>query len=179
VVGSVLRADLVDKDSPIARGYDDSFALYSSSGLAFDVSSQTIGNRGIPAAQDYQKPTGRGGPDEPDIPEGRPYQAPPALPSAKPWQAMPLNAEQKRNNLFLIPSDQRPDVIVRWADANQLLISGLLDNGGSIAQHAAVVDAHYGKGNVLLFANNPMWRGETVGSYALLLNAIVNYDRLH
>lgn len=92
---------------------------------------------------------------------------------------MPLNAEQARNNVFLIPAAQRPDVIVRWADANQLLISGLLENGGSIAQHAAVVDAHYGKGNVLLFANNPMWRGETIGSYALLLNAVVNYDHLH
>jgi hypothetical protein len=179
VVGSVLRADLVDKDSAMAQGYEDSFALYSSSGLAFDVSNQTIGNRGITTAQDYQKPTGRGGPDEPDVPEGRPYQAPPALPDVKPWQALPLNAEQKRNNAFLIPPDQRPDVIVRWADANQLLISGLLENGGSIAQHAAVVDAHYGKGNVVLFANNPMWRGETVGSYAMLLNAIVHYDRLH
>ena len=90
-----------------------------------------------------------------------------------------MNAEQERNNAFLIPPDQRPDVIARWADANQLLISGLLENGASIAQHAAVVDAHYGKGNVVLFANNPMWRGETVGSYAMLLNAIVNYDRLH
>jgi len=179
VVGSVLRADLVDKDSPIAKGYGDSFALYSSSGLAFDVSNQTIGNRGIPAAQDYRKPTGRGGPDEPDIPEGRPYQAPPALPDVKPWEALPLNAEQQRNNVFLIPADQRPDVIVRWADANQLLISGLLENGGAIAQRAAVVNAHYGKGNVLLFANNPLWRGETIGSYALLLNAVVSYDRLH
>jgi hypothetical protein len=122
VVGSVLRADLVDKDSPLAQGYDDSFALYSSGGLAFDISNQTIGNRGIPTAQDYEKPTGRGGPDEPDVPEGRPYQAPPALPDVKPWQAPPLNAEQKRDNVFLIPADQRPDVIVRWADANQLLI---------------------------------------------------------
>jgi hypothetical protein len=179
VVGSVLRADLVDKDSPIAQGYEDSFALYSSSGLAFDVGNQTLGNRGIPTAQDYDKPTGRGGPDEPDVPEGRPYQAPPALPDVKPWQAVPLNAEQQRNNVFLIPADQRPDVIVRWADADKLLIAGLLENGGAIAQRAAVVDAHYGKGNVLLFANNPMWRGETVGSYALLLNAIVNYDHLH
>ncbi|HET9836406.1 MAG TPA: M14 family zinc carboxypeptidase [Rhodanobacteraceae bacterium] len=178
VVGSVLRADLVNKDSPVAQGYGDSFALYSASGLAFDVSNQTIGNRGIPTAQDYQKPTGRGGPDEADVPEGRPYQAPPDLPDVKPWQAVPLNAEQKRNDVFLIPTDQRPDVIVRWADADQLLISGLLENGGAIAQRAAVVDAHYGKGNVLLFANDPMWRGETIGSYPLLMNAIVNYDHL-
>ncbi|HJU09215.1 MAG TPA: M14 family zinc carboxypeptidase [Rhodanobacteraceae bacterium] len=179
VVGSVLRAELVDNDSPIASGYGDSFALYSSNGMAFDVSDQTVGNRGLTSAKDYKRPTGRGGPDETDVPEGRPFAVPPELPDAKPWQALPLNAEQKRNNVFLIPQAQRPDVIARWADSDKLLISGLLDNGGSIAQHAAVVDAHYGKGNVLLFANNPMWRGETIGSYAMLFNAIVNYDRLH
>jgi len=179
VVGSVLRAALVDKDSPIASGYGDSFALYSSSGMAFDVSNQTIGERGVTSAKDYKRPTGRGGPDEADVPEGRPFAAPPELPDAKPWQALPLDAEQQRNNVFAIPPDQRPDVIVRWADPDELLISGLLDDGGSIAEHAAVVDAHYGKGNVLLFANNPVWRGETIGSYALLFNAVVNYDRLH
>ncbi len=29
-----------------------------------------------------------------------------------------------------------------------------------------------GKGHVLLFASNPMWRGETIGSYPLVFNAI-------
>ena len=44
----------------------------------------------------------------------------------------------------------------------------------SMAGRAAVVDAHYGRGNVLLFANNPVWRGETIGTYALLLNALAS-----
>ena len=42
----------------------------------------------------------------------------------------------------------------------------------TMAQRAAVVQAHYGRGRVLLFANNPLWRGETIGSYALVLNAL-------
>jgi hypothetical protein len=42
-----------------------------------------------------------------------------------------------------------------------------------------VVDAPSGKGHVLLFAINPVWRGETVGSYALVFNAILNFDRLN
>jgi hypothetical protein len=41
-----------------------------------------------------------------------------------------------------------------------------------------VVNAHVGSGNVLLFANNPVYRGETVGSYNLVFNAILNYDHL-
>ena len=47
-----------------------------------------------------------------------------------------------------------------------------------MAERAAVVDARYGKGHVLLFASNPMWRGETIGSYPLVLNAIVHFDKL-
>jgi hypothetical protein len=31
---------------------------------------------------------------------------------------------------------------------------------------------------VLLFANNPMWRVSTQGSYALVTNAILNFDQL-
>jgi len=31
---------------------------------------------------------------------------------------------------------------------------------------------------VILFSNNPMWRGETQGSYALVFNAILNFDQL-
>ncbi|MGH8147723.1 MAG: M14 family zinc carboxypeptidase [Rhodanobacteraceae bacterium] len=178
VVGSVLRADLVNKQSPIAAGYRDSFALYSSTGMSFNVANQTIGNRGLETSQDYHRPTGRGGPHDIDVPEGRPFQQPPALPDVKPWQAVPLNVEQARNNPFVIPEKDRPVVIARWANANQLLIAGLLEGGGAMAGRAAVVDAHYGRGHVLLFANNPVWRGETIGSYRMFFNAVTHYDRL-
>ena len=178
VVGSVLRADLVDKSSPIAAGYPAVFALYSSQGMAFNVADQTIGDRGITTAADYRRPTGRGGPDDVDVPEGRSYQAPPELPVVKPWQAAPLNAEQARNNPFLIPRQDRPVVIARWADAGDLLIAGLLENAGAMAGRAAVVDATYGKGHVLLFANNPIWRGETIGSYRMFFDAVAHYDQL-
>ena len=59
-----------------------------------------------------------------------------------------------------------------------LLLSGLLVKATSIAERAIVVNAHVGSGNVLLFANNPVYRGETVGSYNLVFNAILNYDHL-
>jgi hypothetical protein len=178
VVGSVLRADLVDKESPLAAGYRDSFSLYSSEGMSFDVADQTIGDRGLTTAKDYHRPTGRGGPDDADIPEGRPYQAPPELPDVKPWQPVPLNAEQARNNPFVIPKADRPTVVARWADADKLLVSGLLENGDAMAGHPAVVDARYGKGHVFLFANNPIWRGETIGSYRMFFNAITHYGEL-
>ncbi|SEJ35189.1 M14 family zinc carboxypeptidase [Frateuria terrea] len=178
VVGSVLQADVVDRDSPIAAGYADHLALYSSDGQSFTVSNLVTGDGGLPSARDAERPTGRGGPRDKDAPQGRPFAAPPALPDAKPWQALPLNEDQAYNNPWVIPQGQRPRVILRFADAKRLLISGLLDGGSEMAEHAAVVDARYGMGHVLLFAGNPIWRGETLGSYPLVLNALTHFDRL-
>ncbi len=179
VVGSVLQAKFVDRKSPIAAGYtSDDLALYSAEGQSFKISNLVGGDRRLPNAKDFERPTGRGGPHDTDTPEGRASVAPPPLPEAKPWEALPLNAEQMRNNPWVIPADQQPQVILRYADAKNLLISGLLDHGSEMAERAAVVDARYGKGHVLLFASNPIWRGETIGSYPLVLNAIVNFDKL-
>src|ERR1017187_1113545 len=72
----------------------------------------------------------------------------------------------------------RPRVVLRYANTNELLVSGLLDNGGGLAQPAAVIDAPYGEGHVVLFSNNPFWRAETKGSYFLVFNAILNFDSL-
>ena len=78
----------------------------------------------------------------------------------------------------MIPNSQRPNVIVRYAENKKLLLSGLLEHGESIAERVVVANAYLGKGNVLLFANNPIYRGETLGSYALVFNAIMNFGHL-
>ena len=62
--------------------------------------------------------------------------------------------------------------------AKTMLLSGLLDKAAPIAERAIVVNAHLGSGHVLLFANNPVYRGETVGSYPLVFNALMNFEHL-
>jgi hypothetical protein len=177
VVGSVLGAVVVDKSSPVANGYGTDLAVYSADGMAFTVADTAI-NRHIATEKDFKRPTGRGGPADDDIPEDRPYAAAPALPSPKAWEPTPLNEEEARNNVYLIPEQYRPQVILRFTSGKQLLLSGLLDGGSAIEEKPVVVDAHLGQGNVLLFANNPVYRGETLGSYALVFNAILGYDHL-
>jgi hypothetical protein len=93
------------------------------------------------------------------------------------WQAAPVTDEQLRNPLAVIPPALRPRVILRFSDQRELLASGLLD-GNDVAQRPAVVDVPLAKGHVILFANNPMYRGETIGSYFLVLNALLNFDHL-
>lgn len=179
VVGSVLQASFADRHGPVAAGYDsDDLAVYSAKGLSFTVSNSTRGSEGIPTANDFKRVTGRGGPDDVDIPEGRSFAKPPALPQVKPWQAVPFNEDQARDNHWLIPEGLRPRTVLHFAAEEQLLLSGLLDHGDELAERAAVVHARYGKGHVLLFAINPIWRGETIGSYALVLNALTQFHRL-
>lgn len=180
VVGTVLNTVFVQPDNPIAWGYGASVPVISANGMAFGV-SDVAGGRGPgrmlmdPYAQ---RPTGRGSVDDSDVVQGRKSVEPEPLVKQKPWEAKPLNEEQMRNNPAVIPVSMRPDVVLRFSDAKDLLLSGLLSNAGSIAEHAIVVDAHLGQGNVLLFGNNPVYRGETVGSYPLVFNAIMNFDHL-
>jgi hypothetical protein len=77
-----------------------------------------------------------------------------------------------------LPPEMRPRVVVRFAGESDLLVSGMLAGGSELANQAAVVDVPRGKGHVVMFANNPMWRNETQGSYFLLFNAMFNYDHL-
>jgi hypothetical protein len=79
----------------------------------------------------------------------------------------------------MIPPPQTwPRVILRFADEPNLWVSGMLAGGSELANAPAVIDVPVGRGHVVLFANNPMWRQETHGSFMLVLNAALNYDHL-
>jgi hypothetical protein len=186
VVGSVLRSRIVDDASPIAYGIRDSLAVYSAEGEVMRVSTVLRGDDddGPPASDaDTARVTGRGTRDDPDAPQGRP-----ALDTANqarerapvhPWQAPALTEEQLRHPVTVIPPANRPRVILRFADQHDLLVSGLLDGGADIAERPIVVDVPSQRGHVVLFTTNPIYRGETVGSYFLVFNTLLNFDNLN
>jgi hypothetical protein len=174
-VGVILRTKMVDPASPLAYGYGESLAMYCSNGPIFNINNG-VGGRQRPA----QRATGRGTPDDPDVPQGRPpAEIPEPPPRVEPWEAPPVMDEQLRNAIGLIPPNQRPRVVLRYADSRDLFVSGLLDGGDEIAQRAAIIDVPSGNGHVLLFSTNPFWRGQTKGSYFLVFNAIMNWDNLN
>jgi hypothetical protein len=180
IVGSVVRSKMVDATSPIAYGYTDNLGIWCDNGPIFNVSSIFGGRGGRRLGPDDggNRPTGRGTTDDADTPQGRPGVDVPAEPKADTWQAVPITDEQMRNGINVIPPSARPRVILRYADSRDLLVSGLVENGSEIAQHAAVVDVPLDKGHVVAFSNNPIWRGETEGSYLLVFNALLNFDQL-
>jgi hypothetical protein len=183
VVGSFLRTKVVDGASPIVYGIPDDLAVYSEGGETFNVSNTRGGRRGGRFSGTPERPTGRGTADDPDVVQGRPPldSAHMALPTehVEPWEAAPISKDQLRNPLSIIPPDQRPRVALRFGDQKGLLASGLLEGGSDIAQRPVVVDVPLQKGHVVLFANNPIYRGETIGSYFLVFNTILNWDNLN
>lgn len=183
VVGTLLRSRVVDGASPIAYGVKDSLAVYSGGGESFSVGNSRAGGGGRGGgAGGATRATGRGTPDDADVVQGRPaleerFQAP-ERPTVQPWQVAPVTEEQLRNPTNIIPPAQRPRVILRFSDQRDLLVSGLLGGGGQIAQRPVVVDVPVDRGHVVLFANNPVWRGSTIGTYALVFNTIMHFDNL-
>ena len=178
--GSILRSKFVDSLSPIAYGYGDGLSIYNYEGPIFNVSSIVGGGRGRRRSpEDRERPTGRGTPDDPDTPQARTPIELPDEARVEAWQATPVTDEQRRNGINVIPPRYRPRVVLRYGDARDLLVSGLLDGGTEIAQHPAVIDVPVGNGHVVLFSNNPIWRGETHGTYFLVLNAMLNFDSLN
>ncbi|MEO7996834.1 MAG: M14 family zinc carboxypeptidase, partial [Gemmatimonadaceae bacterium] len=197
VVGSLLRTKLADDTSPIAYGIIDNLVVYSSDGMTLSVSNQRGGRvgggggGGAPGGGGRggaggARATGRGTAEDADVVQGRlPMlatnldSAPPAARPVSAWQVAVPTIEQMKNPLNIIPPDQRPRVPLRFADQNQLLVSGLLDGGADIAQRPVVVDSPVDKGHVVMFANNPVYRGTTIGSYFLVFNTILNFDNLN
>ncbi|MBW8877870.1 MAG: hypothetical protein JF614_23140 [Acidobacteria bacterium] len=174
VVGSVLDARFPDPTSPVVAGLGDRLSVYSADGMSFELSNSAAGGW---AQEEEDRPTGRGGPKDADTPQGRPLQpAPPARAKVERWEARPLETEELRNNPAVIPEALRPRTLVRFGDAGDLLVSGLLEHGDQLARRAAVVEVPVGKGHLLLFAINPIWRGSTIGSHPLVWNAILQYQ---
>jgi hypothetical protein len=178
--GSVVLSTIDNKKSPITYGYDDKLYVYFRAGPVITVG----GNFGGPGPDEgpggSARSSGRGTVADPDIIQARPYEPPEKPVKRTPHeQELYVPEDLPDSARFAIPpSDQQPRVVLRFAAEKDLLLSGMITGGNEIAEKPAVVDVPHGKGHVVLFANNPMWRGETMGSYFLVFNAMLNFDHL-
>jgi hypothetical protein len=180
VTGSVLRSKMLDATSPIMYGYNDNLAIFCASGPIFNLSNFSGGRGGRRSTgEGSDRMTGRGTAEDLDTVQNRPPDVIPEDVKSEIWEAAPPTSEQLRNGINLIPPAARPRAVLRYADARELLVSGLLEAGNEIAQHAAIIDVPFEQGHILLFSNNPFWRAETQGSYFLVFNAILNFDNLN
>lgn len=179
--GSIYNGTFSDRKSPIAYGYDAGLPLYFSQAPLFNIAGGGGGfgggggggGQGGQGAAGSSRASGRGGIGDPDIIQAMPQPRPGT--GAGGEQAL---ADQ-RESPFFVPPAMRPRVVLRFAaDEKNLLISGMLAGGNELANRPAVVDVPVGRGHVVMFATNPMWRHQTQGEFFLLFNAALNYDNL-
>ncbi len=178
--GGVYQAVVSDNKSPIVYGYGKKMGVYFNSFPVFGYgSSRMRQGRIAPAAGDTTtRISGRGDNTDKDRVQGRAVN--PSEETIKAFRElqkkMPKPA-RKRTRRTSVPALR---TILRFeSDVKELLISGGLQNGKTLAGTPAVVDSRVGEGHVIMFAINPFWRNQTRGSYFLLLNAVMNYNHLH
>ena len=183
--GAIFNATVADAKSPIAYGYDETVALYFNQSPVFRVSPLAGGFGGGGggaggAGGAGGRVSGRGSSSDPDIPQGRPFMAQeretPRNRAQQETYIDPEVAEQLRGSIP--PRSMWPRVVLRWAEERNLWVSGMLAGGAELAQAPAVVDVPLGRGHIVLFANNPMWRHQTQGTFMLVLNAALHFDNL-
>jgi hypothetical protein len=179
--GGVFLAHVEDAADPITYGYPSDVPVYFDQSPVFQVSVPTSSFSGGYFSSDKLAPrtSGRGSLTDPDIPQGRPW-----IPETA---QTPLTRIQKETYVdpeamldsggYIAPKSLWPRVVLRFAHQD-LLVSGMLTGGEALEDAPAIVDVPEGRGHVLLFANNPMWRQESVGSFMLVFNAILNFDAL-
>jgi hypothetical protein len=198
--GGVFRTRIADAGSPLAYGYGEELGVYFNRGPVFAGGGAAggFGGGGGAGAVAGLRPstdgsttarrTGRGDVSEPDIVQGRPRDMGRAGVQA-------FQAEQRgRQGEARTPGGPEAGpggpgaagaagantrVVARFpAQPTDLLISGGLVAGAEMASAPALVDARYGDGHVVMFSFNPFWRGETLGGYGLLFNALMHHQHL-
>ena len=162
--GGVFLAENAATTNPVTATYDDTVGVYFSQTPLLSLGGGGgFGGGGRGGATG--RATGRGDLTDPDTVVGRPPHTARALPGDAP---PPVQQ----------PQGPRPQVLLRFAALDKLVVSGALDKGEELAGKAALVQCPVGKGNVLLFAINPMWRQHTNGTWPLVFNAAASWDKL-
>lgn len=172
--GSLLQAKVQSGAGPVAFGYDDGLPVFFANGPAFAVGAPSREPAGA-------RVSGRGGKDDPDVPQGRPYVGLPerAKPAPEEEGFQPPEDMPKASEALRPRPEDRPRVLLSYVkEADKLLLSGMLDGAEELAGKPALIASPHGRGAVLLFTFNPMWRMTTQGAWSLVGNALLHWDRV-
>lgn len=78
---------------------------------------------------------------------------------------------------FDVSEEVEANVLVRYAEKD-IVMSGMARNGSRMAGEPAIVSLPTGEGHVVLFGFNALHRHQTHGNFALVWNAVLNWNDL-
>ena len=178
--GSVFKAEVMDSSSPIVYGYDNEVGVYFSNSPVFALGNTGGSRYGRMPGAAAGRASGRGSAKDPDIPQGRAQDlGQETIKAFQKLQKEEREAEEPETEARTASSRIQAKTILRFTrKEEELLISGGLAGGSELAGAPAIMDCKLGKGHVVLFSINPMWRHQTHGSFFFVFNAMLNYDHL-
>jgi hypothetical protein len=72
----------------------------------------------------------------------------------------------------------KKNVLMRFPGGEKSVLSGLFNGPDDIKGRAAVVVTPLGKGEVVMFTTNPIWRWQNMGEYRMMFNTLLNFRNL-
>jgi hypothetical protein len=67
-------------------------------------------------------------------------------------------------------------VLMRYPGGDEHVLSGLMRGANEIRNRAAIVDQPSGKGRIIMFAGNPVYRWQNFGEFNMLFNTVLNFN---
>jgi hypothetical protein len=103
----------------------------------------------------------------------------PVLWSDGPLLQMPEAATGPGRNSPPAPdSREKPIALMRFVGGDSGVLSGLMRGADQIRNRPAIVDVPSGRGRVLLYVTNPIYRWQNFGEHNLVFNALLFYNDL-
>ena len=82
------------------------------------------------------------------------------------------------NSLLAVNPADRQRVLMEFPGGKSSVLSGFMRGADEIKNQAAIVNMPEGRGRVLMFATNPIWRWQNLGEFRMLYNAMFNWKNL-
>lgn len=80
--------------------------------------------------------------------------------------------------LLSAPFRDQNNVLMNFVGGDKAVRSGLMVGADEVKDRPAIIDLPVGKGQVLMFATNPIYRWQNFGEFRMLYNAIFSYKDL-
>jgi hypothetical protein len=198
-----LIVGIPKEDKPLAYEKNDKFKFLGDYGSSPDIS----GGMGAAGVVEFEKFTDAGGllvtlgtssafPPEfglaPTIETSNPgahFYAPgpivdadilrPENPIFYGYSAKTVPVRYANGPLFRMSAEMdKNDVLMRFPGGEKSVLSGLFNGADDIKSRAAIVVVPAGKGEIVMFTTNPIWRWQNLGEYRMLFNTLMNYRNL-
>jgi hypothetical protein len=196
VRGSIVRGVIADRKSPIAYGYDAQLPVYFNQDPVLNAggtfagfggrgggdNAPGVGMNTTPMATASQQRISNWDPDNPPSSTAAAARGGRGQAAGDDSGSGGRGGRSGGRGGFGAggdAADARPRVVVTFpSTADEMLLSGVLVGGQSLAGRAQVIDASVGQGHVVMFAIRPFWRWQTQGTFFLGFNAILNWNDL-